>query len=383
MPPSPARESRTILKLISTLVYGLALAIPGVASAGWMDAFRDPEDGRFDLSQYLLERMGALPVPILITEPAVGYGGGGGLVFFQQSLAERARTSQGRYRPPNVYGAAGFGTENGTWGTGGGGLVSLADDRWRIRGGGAYVDANLDFFGSGPASGDTPFAYSLEGFGIVSTALYRLKRTDGWFAMNFRFLDLESRFESGPVGALLDGERRSSGIGPAFEFDSRDNLFTASRGLLAAAEAMFYGEAIGSDASFQTYRARAFVYVPARTLVFGTRIDARSASQDTPFYMLPYIQIRGIPAVRYQGRTTALIEEEVRWNVNPRWALTGFYGIGRAWGERLDFEDADAHGAGGAGFRYLLARELGVYSGVDFAWGPQFAFYLVVGSAWR
>jgi len=383
MPPSPAHRSRTILPIIATLVCGLALAMPGFASAGWMDAFKDPEDGKFDLTRYLLDRKGALPVPILITEPAVGLGGGGALMFFQQSLAERARSAQGRYRPPNVYGVAGFGTENGTWGTGGGGMMSLADDRWRVRGGGGYIDANLDFFGIGAASGSTPFAYSLAGYSISSTALYRLKRTDGWFAMNFRYLDLESQFETGPVGAVLDGTRTSSGIGPSFEFDSRDNLFTASRGFLAAVDAMFYGEAIGSDVSFQTYRARTFAYVPAGPVVFGTRVDGRSASQGTPFYMMPYLQIRGIPAVRYQGRTTALIEEEVRWNVDPRWALTGFYGIGRAWGEQLDFEDADAHGAGGGGFRYLLAREMGIYSGVDFAWGPEFAFYLVVGNAWR
>ena len=41
--------------------------------------------------------------------------------------------------------------------------------------------------------------------------------------------------------------------------------------------------------------------------------------------------------------------------------------------------------AGGVGFRYLVARKLGLGSGVDFAWGPggDFAFYIQTGSAWR
>lgn len=38
----------------------------------------------------------------------------------------------------------------------------------------------------------------------------------------------------------------------------------------------------------------------------------------------------------------------------------------------------------GFGFRYLMARALGLYTGLDFAWGPEdFAFYIQVGNAWR
>src|SRR5215211_3053741 len=37
--------------------------------------FTDPDDGRVDLSDYLLTRKGFLPVPIIVTEPALGYGG--------------------------------------------------------------------------------------------------------------------------------------------------------------------------------------------------------------------------------------------------------------------------------------------------------------------
>ena len=37
--------------------------------------FTDPEDGAFDASEWLLDRRGLLPVPIIITEPAIGYGG--------------------------------------------------------------------------------------------------------------------------------------------------------------------------------------------------------------------------------------------------------------------------------------------------------------------
>ncbi len=39
--------------------------------------FFDPHDGQLDLSYFLEDPRGFLPIPIVVTEPAVGYGGGG------------------------------------------------------------------------------------------------------------------------------------------------------------------------------------------------------------------------------------------------------------------------------------------------------------------
>jgi hypothetical protein len=40
-------------------------------------------------------------------------------------------------------------------------------------------------------------------------------------------------------------------------------------------------------------------------------------------------------------------------------------------------------GTGGAGFRYLIARRLGLQAGVDVAFGPDDpAIYLQIGHAW-
>jgi hypothetical protein len=103
-----------------------------------------------------------------------------------------------------------------------------------------------------------------------------------------------------------------------------------------------------------------------------------------PFYQLPYIDLRGIPAARYQDENTAIVEAELRWNVTARWAVIGFIGAGRAWGERDDFDDATTEVAKGGGFRYLIARRLGLYVGLDYGWGPDDdAFYLQVGNGWR
>jgi hypothetical protein len=45
-------------------------------------------------------------------------------------------------------------------------------------------------------------------------------------------------------------------------------------------------------------------------------------------------------------------------------------------------EEQSVH-AGGFGFRYLIARVLGIQAGIDVARGPEKnAFYIVFGSSW-
>jgi hypothetical protein len=75
----------------------LLLLFGGVAWAQPADkrsVFTDPEDGKLDASEWLLERKGFLPVPILITEPAVGYGVGAALLFFRESIGEAVTTAK-------------------------------------------------------------------------------------------------------------------------------------------------------------------------------------------------------------------------------------------------------------------------------------------------
>jgi hypothetical protein len=76
-------------------------------------SFKDPQDGAIDLSQFLLEAHGVLPVLIPITEPAVGYGGGAALLYFHNR-----KKKYDSYVPPDVSGIAGLATENKTWGAG-------------------------------------------------------------------------------------------------------------------------------------------------------------------------------------------------------------------------------------------------------------------------
>src|SRR5512143_2797517 len=120
-----------------SILAALALAVVPAAQAASFDRFRDAEDGQLDLSDYLLRHRGVLPVPIVVTEPAVGYGGGVALAYFSQSFEERAEESRRLGEaviPPDIAIGAGIKTENGTW-AGGAGYMGFWDpDRWRYIG---------------------------------------------------------------------------------------------------------------------------------------------------------------------------------------------------------------------------------------------------------
>jgi hypothetical protein len=371
------------------------LLLVGTASAQPADKrgpFIDPEDGKLDASEWLLERKGFLPVPILITEPAVGYGVGAALLFFRESIGEAVTKAKesGRLTPPDIYGVALAATENGTKVGGAFGMVTFDEQLWRWRGGVARPDVNLDFYGANGSDSprDLKLGYNLEGWISTQQVMRRLGESENFIGARWIYLDLDTSFDaSRPDPVLAPGGRavKSSGLGLSFEHDSRDNFFTPSRGWKGYLESMFYSPDIGSDNKYQTYRAYAFSYFPLmKEFILGVRADGRAARGDVPFYQLPFIELRGIPVARYQDENAGVMEAELRWNATPRWALIGFAGTGRTWGGAKNFSDADSANAWGAGFRYLIARRLGLYMGVDIAKGPEdTAFYIQAGSAWR
>src|SRR5215510_8016473 len=61
---------------------------PSVPSTNAPSKFRSDEDGWLDVSGFLDEKYGFLPMVVPITEPAVGYGAAVGLAFISSPLGE-------------------------------------------------------------------------------------------------------------------------------------------------------------------------------------------------------------------------------------------------------------------------------------------------------
>jgi hypothetical protein len=389
--PMPmSRFAMSILAAAALCTRTLAAAEPASApeEPSFFDTFRDSDDRDFDLSKFLLERKGGfLLVPIIITEPAVGTGGGAGALVFREPAQSEASKERGEKLPPNIYAVAAFKTSNGSRGGGLGGSLHFDDDRWRYLGGIVKTSMNLDFYTTGRSGETAKVGYNLDGIASLQEGALRIASST-YLSARWVYIDMESRFDhASDAAAFTSKERaeRSSGLGLGIERDTRDNTLSPTDGTLVKANATLYAPPIGSDNRFQTYRAHAFGYFPfASRWTIAARADVRAARGDTPFYQLPSIDLRGIAYGRFQNENVGMLEGELRLKVASRWTLLGFTGVGRDWGRHASFSDATSEATRGVGFRYTLARALGLDVGIDWARGPDDnAYYLQVGTAWR
>ena len=214
--------------------------------------------------------------------------------------------------------------------------------------------------------------------------------TSRWYAgFKYLFLGTHLTFTGNPVVPpefVKKHEYKSivSEAGVIVELDSRDNVFTPDNGIKLHVDYMLSNNALGSDYNFSQVNYYSYVYKKiSRKLTGGWRVDGAQAFGDIPFFLLPYINLRGVQAARYQGQINLLTEGEIRYDVVPRWSVMMYGGTGKAFNEWNDTGSAPWIYSYGSGFRYLLARKFKLRVGLDVAKGPdRWAYYIVFGSNW-
>jgi hypothetical protein len=350
--------------------------------AGWFDdTFIDPADGQFDTSNWLLNKKGFLPVPIVITEPAIGYGGGIALAYFHDKLGSDEN------KKPSISALALGATENGTWFAGGGYLGIWKDDRVRYKGGGGLAHVKMDYYGVGDRL-ETGIEFETDALFLMQELQFRLGDSSFFAGASYTFVDTGNTFNlkfEEPLeklpGAKFDS--RTAALGLILGYDSLNNMLTPTAGTQAQIKLQIYDQALGGDDDFRKYGG--FIKHYSRLneqWMLGLRADVKAIDGDAPFYSYPFLQMRGIKVMRYQGEKTFLGEAQINWNINRRWTLLGFAGLGKALGINSE-KDSDLIVSRGIGIRYLIASKLGLKVGIDIARGPEdTAFYIIAGNAW-
>lgn len=363
----------------AAVVAVLACAWPAGARGAWGDVLVDPTDGALDASAWLAGRTGFVPLIVPITEPAVGYGAAGGPVFFHpRPDAPAAGAEGGGFTPPSLTAAMAFGTSNGSWGAGGGHMGVWRHDTIRYLGGAAYAHLNLDFYGAG----DAGRRFVMNAVPVTQELVFQVAGSRLYAGARWVFAHSDVRFAEAQPGGLLGGDMESvvSGAGAVLTWDGRDTTFTPGAGTRAEVSFLWFDPVIGSDYVYWRLAAYQLGYFPVvPSLTAALRVDVQLAGGDVPFYALPYVKLRGVPALRYQGRSALVAEAELRWDFVLRWSAVGFAGVGA-----VDAVRDETPWSVGGGFRYLVARVFGLRMGLDVARGPeQWAAYVVFGNAWR
>ncbi len=380
-----------VVKLISLIIVFFS-SLVSIVEASYFEQFMDPKDGMLDASQWLASTSGFLPVPLVISEPAVGYGGGLAVAFLhdpEENGEPSVDPNEMLGLPPSISFAVGAYTENDSWFLGGGHIASWKEDTMRYTGIAGYGDFNLKFYGVSSDANpmDASFDFNIQGFFLLQELIFRVKETDFFIGSRYSFLTSESKFNLFEDIAEVEPEQldsKTGGLGLILKYDTRDNIISPNTGQYAKLEPIFYNEAFGGDYNYTKTKVSSYSYWPLSSFVFGLRLEGDFSSGDVPFYDAPYIEMRGIPALRYQGEEVVVGEIEARWDINSRWSLVGFIGSGWTADSISELPDETGEIAGGGGFRYLMARRYGMRVGLDVARGPEdTVVYLAIGGNWN
>ena len=123
---------------------------------------------------------------------------------------------------------------------------------------------------------------------------------------------------------------------------------------------------LGATEEFERFQQVVMGWLPIGDKVtLGLRGDYQWSSDGTPFFLRPYIKLRGVEAMRYQGDDMASAEVEARWQVRGRWSLLGAAGYGSARTERQLYSATRDVVSGAVGFRYGSRALFGMHAGID------------------
>ncbi len=358
--------------------------LSGLLSQNDTKLFKDSLDGAFDISKWLFELHGFVPIISPITEPALGYGAAVTGVYF----IPKKKTAKNEFRMPDIVGVGGGYTQNGTWYAGAGYAGFWRDDHIRYRGIFGYGNINLKYYGSGNSwLSKNPAKFNMESFFFLQQALFRIKESPFMLGGNYFFGKTKvTLFEDIDIPGVdpLDFDLINSGISAIGEYETFNNVLSPTKGIRLNLQYTQALELFGSDRKNSRLSFFTLYYLPVNDRwVSGFRIESMLASENTPFYLMPFVKLRGVPALRYQGEISMLAETEQFFNIYKRWSVVGFGGIGTTIPSIDDMNFGTTIWNAGAGFRYKIARLLGLQMGLDVARGPEdMAFYIVFGNAW-
>ena len=365
-------KRQSIILLIAILT--LCFSFDSVAQKE-QKKFRDTLDNAIDFSDFLINHKGVLPFVIPITEPAVGYGAIVGGMHFIQKKDKKQR--------PDIVAAIGGMTSNKTWLVGGAYIGYWKDDHIRYRGIVGYTEVNLTYYGFG---GNIPIDFSMDSFLFIQQLNFRIKESDFFVGGKYQLSKITIPIFDG--GALpidpIDLDLWNSGVSLITEYDNLNNFLSPTKGFRIHLSYDQNMKALGSDKNWGKLNFYTHMYLPVSDKwIPAFRIDTQLATGDIPFYAKPFVSLRGVPALRYQGELTMVAETEQLYNITSRWGLVGFTGIGTAFDTLENMNSSDIVWNVGAGARYMIARLYGLKTGFDIARGPEdWAFYVTIGTSW-
>jgi hypothetical protein len=266
-----------------------------------------------------------------------------------------------------------------------------AGNRWALAAAAQFARYPYEWYGVGNDTPDSAEHYTSRTIGAGVDVRRRVGRAL-YVGANYEFQQV--RMLEVEKGGLLDGDAvvgarggDVSALGVSTSWDTRDNVYAASRGSFVQLGATQSDQTLGSDFDFHRFTLDARRYVA----VGGSRVLALQGvavvvGGDVPFDQLAQLGgqsvMRGYLQGRYRDRSAVAAQAEFRTPVWRRLGAVAFAGAGQV-GPRLDeFSLRDLKPSGGFGLRYALSKDEKMNIRLDFGSGRgSSGTYLTLGEA--
>jgi outer membrane protein assembly factor BamA len=196
---------------------------------------------------------------------------------------------------------------------------------------------------------------------------------------DFRHSKIIKREENGLLskGNIPGSEGgRTAGAGILVNWDTRDNIFSATSGSFHQLSATLFGDALGGDYKFNKYTLDFRQYFP----IFASHVLAFQAylnfiTGDPPYHSLSLLGgqdlMRGHYQGRYRDKMMLAFQTEYRMPVWWRLGLVGFAGLGEVASEMGNFELSNFKYSLGLGVRYEFIRAEKINLRLDIGYGGE------------
>lgn len=320
------------------------------------------------------KRGSLIVAPIPITSPAFGSGLilGVGYVF---KLSMRDKTS-----PPSTIGIATAFTNSGTRGVAIGARLNFSENKYQTTFAFGKGRANYTFFGIGRIPGRDPLSVEIRQEGTVFFGEFlRNVGKNVFVGPRYQYRRFNITLEGlPPIGGFeippIDIRSTTAALGFRVRRDTTLGSFYPRKGYNFNFTADFFGQALGSNRTYQSYKAAYNGYKSVgKKQVLAYRVMGCSVSDRAPFFDLcsygSSSDLRGYTTGEFQNRRMFATQVEFRQELPFRMGIVGFGGVGgvaRRWDE---FRFNKLLPAAGVGFRFKLDKTNHINYRIDLGFG--------------
>jgi hypothetical protein len=195
-------------------------------------------------------------------------------------------------------------------------------------------------------------------------------------------------------GGILDkmlvvGSRggRHSSLGFQTNYDSRDALFSPTRGWVVESYIYNAGSFVGGDFNFQRFFVDASHYkAVGKNGVLAFNGALVLSAGNVPFHQMPVIggtkRLRGYYEGKYSDKNLAILQTEYRFPLFWRFGAVVFGGVGEVASTPLGWSLANVRYNYGGGLRLMLDKAQRINIRADYGFGYKTrGFYVTIGEA--